>query len=66
VAVARRVVRPGAARIIGVIAAAVADADVKQVVFAKVNVAAVVISGGRMNVVNQHRLTRKVNRVVVV
>ena len=50
------VVGAGAAAVAGVVAAAVADADVEEAVRAEVQVAAVVVAGGRGDVVDQHRL----------
>ncbi len=55
-AVARGVVRPGAAAVAGVVGAAVADADVQVAIRAKVQVAAVVVAIGRGDVVDQDRL----------
>jgi hypothetical protein len=56
VRVASGVVVSGAARGVGVVAAAVADADVEMAITAEVQVARVVVAVGRRHVVDQHEL----------
>jgi hypothetical protein len=65
VLVARRVIGSAATAVVRVVAAAVPDGDVEETVLAEVEVAAVVVAGGRLHVVEQHHLGRRIDDVAV-
>ncbi len=63
--IAGRVVVARALRFIQVIAAAIANADVKQAIFAEVEVAGVMDATGRWNVIHQHPFGCGIHTIVV-